>query len=545
MSRSTPIVVCLVLVAALTVWGLIETPCAEAQRKIVNIAAKEPDTLDPHSSTLGQSQAIARFMFRGLTRFAIKDGKVTTAEVEPDLAESWTLSPEGTIWTLKLRKGVQFHKGYGELTAEDVKFSFERQINKAPGTRYGVNLDVIKSIEVVNPYTLQIALKSFDPIFLLRMVGYQNGYIISKKAAEKLGDQFKWSPVGTGPFSFERHSPRDKIVLKAFDKFYGGRPQIDEVHWYDVPEDATKLIGLEKGTFDLLYPEAVTADFADQEEDGRGHRSPRARRPGTLLHQHDQAALRRYPRPQGVHARDRSQGHQGDHVSRRARAGGDELPAPRLLRPHPDGVSGVQPGGREEAPGRGGPPERLHDQELLHQPVVLLPEGAHPGPGAAPEGRYHRGAPARRPRDLPREHPEEPRPLRALRRHPDHRRRSVALAVLRLEGDPGSGDRQQRHQLRPLPCDGRPADRGPGRAGREEARGDLLRGPEAPPERPGVPAHQRRARAVGAQPQAREHPVRSRVRRVLAALQLQLSRAAQGHEVAPWCSTCCAASWSP
>src|SRR5215467_3116683 len=160
-----------------------------AQRKILNIAAKEPDTLDPHSSTLGQSQAIARFIFRGLTRFAIKDGKVTTAEVEADLAESWTLSPDGTVWTFKLRKGVQFHKGYGEMTAEDVKFSLERQINKTPGTRYGVNLEIIKSIEVVDPHTIQIALKSFDPIFLLRMVGYQNGYIVSKKAAEK-PDQF-------------------------------------------------------------------------------------------------------------------------------------------------------------------------------------------------------------------------------------------------------------------------------------------------------------------------------------------------------------------
>src|SRR3989442_3201013 len=263
-----PIRLCLfvfvVLVSVLGVVGLVAPPAAEAQKKILNIAAKEPDTLDPHSSTLGQSQAISGFMFRGLTRFAIKDGKVTTAEVEPDLAESWTLSPEGTIWTLKLRKGVQFHKGYGELTAEDVKFSFERQINKAPGTRYGANLDVIKSIEVVNPYTLQIALKSFDPIFLLRMVGYQNGYIISKKAAEKYGEQFKWNPVGTGPFYFDRHSPREKVVLKAFDKFYGGRTQIDEINYFDVPEDATKLIGLEKGTFDLLYPEVVTADFADQ-----------------------------------------------------------------------------------------------------------------------------------------------------------------------------------------------------------------------------------------------------------------------------------------
>src|SRR5262249_53781435 len=155
MSRFSWLAIALGLLVVLGSVALVEPPQAEAQKKVLNIAAKEPDTLDPHSSTLGQSQAISRFMFRGLTRFAIKDGKVTTAEVEPDLAESWTFSPEGTIWTMKLRKGVQFHKGYGEMTAEDVKFSFERQINKTPGTRYGVNLDVIKSIEVVNPYTVQ------------------------------------------------------------------------------------------------------------------------------------------------------------------------------------------------------------------------------------------------------------------------------------------------------------------------------------------------------------------------------------------------------
>src|SRR5262249_25021944 len=80
----------LILAAALAALGLPAPSTAEA-KKVVNIAAKEPDTLYPHSSTLGQSQAISRFMFRGLTRFAIKNGKVTTAEVEPDLAESWTL----------------------------------------------------------------------------------------------------------------------------------------------------------------------------------------------------------------------------------------------------------------------------------------------------------------------------------------------------------------------------------------------------------------------------------------------------------------------
>jgi peptide/nickel transport system substrate-binding protein len=257
--------VILAILAAFAVVLFAGPPAAQAQRKkVLNIAAKEPDGLDPHTSILGQSQAIYRFMYRGLTRFAIRDGKVTTAEVDPDLAESWSLSPDGTVWTFKLKKGVQFHKNFGEFTAEDVKFSFERQINKAPGTRFGVNLNMIKAIEVVDPHTVQIALKSFDPIFLLRMVGYQQGYIVSKKAAEKHGEQFKWNPVGTGPFVFERHAPREKIVLKAFDKYHGGRAQVDEVHWFDVPEDATKLIGLEKGTFDLLYPEAVTADFAEQ-----------------------------------------------------------------------------------------------------------------------------------------------------------------------------------------------------------------------------------------------------------------------------------------
>src|SRR5213594_1439407 len=205
MSRSIRSRLLLVFVAGLAIlvaWALLAPigPADAQRKKVLNIAAKEPAPLHPHSSTLGQSQAIVRFMYRGLTRFAIKDGKVTTAEVEPDLAESWTMSDDGTVWTFKLRKGVQFHKGFGEMTAEDVKFSFERQIQRTKGMLFAQNLDVIKEITVVDPYTVQITLKAYDPVFLLRMVGYQHGYIVSKKAAEQFGDQFGWNPVGTGPF---------------------------------------------------------------------------------------------------------------------------------------------------------------------------------------------------------------------------------------------------------------------------------------------------------------------------------------------------------
>lgn len=254
--------VALALLIAATVFQA--APVDAARRKILHLAHKEQDTLDPHASILGQTQSSVRFLYRGLAKFATVDGKVVTSEVEPDLAESWTTSEDGLVWTFKLRQGVQFHKDFGEFTAEDVKFSFERQIKREKGMRFAQNLEVIQDIKVVDPYTVEITLKQYDPVFPLRMVGYQQGYIVSKKAVEKYGDNFGWNPVGTGPFYFHRHRPREKVIFRAFDDYYGGRPQIDEVHWYDVPEDATKLIGLEKGTFDIAKPNSLTSDFARQ-----------------------------------------------------------------------------------------------------------------------------------------------------------------------------------------------------------------------------------------------------------------------------------------
>lgn len=254
-----------VLAVFVAIAMLQPAPADAARKKILRIAAKEQETLDPHRSILGQTQASVRLLYRGLTTFAIKNGKVVTSEVQPDLAESWTTSDDGTVWTFKLRKGVQFHKNFGEMTSEDVKYSFERQLQRKPGMRFAKNLDVIKSIETPDKYTVKITLKQFDPVFPLRMAGYQQGYIISKKAAEQVGhDNFGWNPVGAGPFYFHKHLPREKVIFRAHKKFYGGRPQIDEIHWFDVPEDATKLIGLEKGTFDLIDPNTVTADVEAQ-----------------------------------------------------------------------------------------------------------------------------------------------------------------------------------------------------------------------------------------------------------------------------------------
>jgi peptide/nickel transport system substrate-binding protein len=266
MRRAQPATLIATLVAVLLVAALAIPDLAYAQRKILNIGYQEPETMDPYTTILGFNQTIVRFVYRGLVRFKITpDGKVTTAEVEPDMAESWTMSDDGTVWTFKLRKGVKWHKGFGEFTAEDVKFSIERvQDRNLKGNKFAKNLEVIKEVKVLEDYTVQITLHAYDPVFLLRLVGYQQGYLVSKKAVTQFGDDYAWNPVGTGPFYFDKHLPREKVVLKAHKDYYFGRSQIDEVHWYDVPEDATKMIGLEKGTFDIIYPNVMTPEIVDQ-----------------------------------------------------------------------------------------------------------------------------------------------------------------------------------------------------------------------------------------------------------------------------------------
>jgi peptide/nickel transport system substrate-binding protein len=311
--------------------------------------------------------------------------------VEPDLAESWTTSDDGTVWTFKLRKGVQFHKGFGEMTAEDVKFSFERQIKRTKGMLFSQNLEVIKEITVIDPYTVQITLKTYDPVFLLRMVGYQHGYIASKKAAEQFGDQFGRNPVVTGPFSFDKHLPREKVIFKANEKYYFGRPQIDEMHWFDVPEEATQLIGLEKGTFDIIQVEAVTADVEAQVKkigavlDKRGPGGQERIYINMTKPPFDDIRVRQA----FIHAVDR-QAIKDTLYPRGTGESGCESPAPWLFRAYTSGATGVQSPPSQKTARRSRTRQWLHYEGLLHQQVVFLPQNADPGAGAAQKGRHQR-----------------------------------------------------------------------------------------------------------------------------------------------------------
>jgi len=129
----------------------------------------------------------------------------TDNTIGPQLAESWKISDDGLTYTFNLRKGVQWHKGYGEFTSADVKFTLERQTDPAVASVNADNLNIanIKSIDCPDDYTVVINLQNPDVDLLYRLAMYY-GIIVCKAHSDKDGvASINTDPIGTGPFAFD------------------------------------------------------------------------------------------------------------------------------------------------------------------------------------------------------------------------------------------------------------------------------------------------------------------------------------------------------
>lgn len=223
---------------------------AAAETLKVGMEAADIATLDPMRATQTQDVAIVSWMFSGLVRFA--PGSADPSKIEPDLAERWTSSPDGLVWTFFLRKDVKFHGDYGTLSAEDVVFSFGRA--KDPkASSYSGDYVAVKSVEAVDPLTVKITLSEPVPGFLGLVANYHGGNIVSKKAVEKLGADFKNSPIGTGPFAFDKSVTQQAVHLKAFPGYFRGAPKLDGIRVDLIPSDSSRDLAFRSGELDLFY----------------------------------------------------------------------------------------------------------------------------------------------------------------------------------------------------------------------------------------------------------------------------------------------------
>ncbi|MBW2148111.1 MAG: polyamine ABC transporter substrate-binding protein [Deltaproteobacteria bacterium] len=202
---------------------------------------------DPFRVSPTPDKFVDSLIYSGLVRF--KPGDINPANVEPDLAESWEVSEDGLTWTFHLRKGVQWHKGYGEFTAYDAEWSLRMTRDKSWARK---QYAAFKEIKALDKYTLQIKLANRIPSVLGILTDYHGGWIANKKAYEKLGKDYPLHPVGTKSFVVKEYIPNQRTVLVAHEEYFRGKPKIKKIILRYMPDLSSREMAFRKGDLNMI-----------------------------------------------------------------------------------------------------------------------------------------------------------------------------------------------------------------------------------------------------------------------------------------------------
>jgi peptide/nickel transport system substrate-binding protein len=226
------------------------TPALAAGKMTVSIP-QDPGSWDPVDTFLVQWAAVATNIFDGLT-YRGPDLKLV-----PGLAESWEELDEGKRIRFKLRQGVKFHNGE-DFNAAAVKFTFDRLLgeegSKGPQRSNYVS---IESVEIIDDYTVDMKLKTPDPVLLTKLAGYGAMIVPPKYIEEEGEDNFNLNPVGTGAFKFVSYAPKVDIKLEANPDYWGGAPKLSNLDFRIITEPATAVAELQAGRVDLVMPPTI------------------------------------------------------------------------------------------------------------------------------------------------------------------------------------------------------------------------------------------------------------------------------------------------
>jgi peptide/nickel transport system substrate-binding protein len=177
-----------------------------------------------------------------------------TADVlVPDLAESWEVSDDATEFSFTLVEGAQWQKGYGDVTAHDVEWSFMRHHDEAVGSQYLAEAEPMDAVEVDDDYTLRVLMNQPYPGFLFEFCAYRPGFIVHQEAMDERGDRYDEDPVGSGKYYVERWSPDDRMEIVRFDDYYGEEPFFRTITYSIIPQETTQEIALERGEVEIGY----------------------------------------------------------------------------------------------------------------------------------------------------------------------------------------------------------------------------------------------------------------------------------------------------
>ncbi len=218
-------------------------------------------TLDPARIDQVEQFQITSNVLSGLTHI---DGDFVA---QPDIAESWSVSEDGTEYTFVLREGVTFHNG-DPFTADDVVFTYNRSKDPAQSIHAQVLVNVVGA-EAVDPLTVRFKLARPQASFLVKTTERASGRaltIVNRRALGEMGEaQYGLTPVGTGPFRVVEHSLGQPVVLEAFENYYDPeRPKLERVIVQPILEAEPLAAALEAGDIQIIGGAPVPAELIER-----------------------------------------------------------------------------------------------------------------------------------------------------------------------------------------------------------------------------------------------------------------------------------------
>jgi peptide/nickel transport system substrate-binding protein len=221
------------------------TPTRAQNKEIIFGQSAEPTNLDviARAGDVASTEVLQQ-IYSELVHYDYSTGKLSG-----ELAESWQ-PVDPMTWDLKLREGVQFHKNYGEFTADDVEFNVNYTIqNNAPRVN---RFSYVKGATATGKYTVRFELqKPFAPFLLSTLRGIA-GQMVSKKAYTEMGPQaFSRNPIGTGPWQMDSWKPGELVLTRNPNYFKQGLPYLDKITLIPVPDGLVRRQKIEAGEIDF------------------------------------------------------------------------------------------------------------------------------------------------------------------------------------------------------------------------------------------------------------------------------------------------------
>lgn len=219
----------------------------------------EAIALDPRLVDDKYSGDIIANIYEGLVKF-----KPGTSEVVPCLAESWTVSDDGLVYTFKLRQGVKFTDGT-PFNAEAAKYNIETQLGKnvTPKMAYApLVYGAVDKVETPDEYTLKITLKEPQTPFLRSLAMSYAAPMMSPTALKANNNDLSNNPVGTGPYKLFAWDRGQQIILTHNENYWGEQPKTQNIVFRVMKEPGARIVALNNGEIDIT--QGVDATTAKQ-----------------------------------------------------------------------------------------------------------------------------------------------------------------------------------------------------------------------------------------------------------------------------------------